>query len=393
MIRGRTRRSAALVPVVAAVVAAVVVGAVLGWWLFLRSAPVFTSVGTPVSTRIAFPSYAAERGGRLVIVHGGSSYDVPAQAQAALWLPGGRVAVDLRGTSTHGYRLLDARGNATGPTLRTDEVPSRAGSRLDVWTPENDPDADHRDQVGSFDSRDLHLVETLLLPGPASHGPEPASDPFQRFYSGSATTIAGSTYAIFSDGNDETSDKYGVVRMHGGQATDVLVGKRITSLRLSSDGAALLALQQRHGDPCGGCVVRQQIVEIDPRTGDLAATYGMPPGYDKTWRVDRLDKVGDRLGVSFVKDDPDGAAQNAVRSPLATWAYDGTWTKVAGSEGARQWWQGRDHFVEERHGKLFAVTVAAGHRHRTLIPGSLEGTLGNHAVTGSVPGSPLRPAS
>lgn len=58
-----------------------------------------------------------------------------------------------------------------------------------------------------------------------------------------------------------------------------MLSERLSSLRLYSDGG--VAIQQRSGEPCGGCGVRQQVVEIDRE----AADYRLPPSYTEEGRV------------------------------------------------------------------------------------------------------------
>lgn len=82
---------------------------------------------------------------------------------------------------------------------------------------------------------------------------------------------------------------------------------------LSADGTGLLGPRQSTGDPCSGWVVEQDIVEIDPATGEIGREYAVPDDHDRSWRVGAMDKV-----------------------------HDGEWTMVEGSEDELTWWQGEE---------------------------------------------------
>ncbi|MFL6156245.1 MAG: hypothetical protein ACJ72D_09145, partial [Marmoricola sp.] len=151
-------------------------------------------------------------------------------------------------------------------------------------------------------------------------------------------SIGGWDYVSYSDNDGEdASESYGYLRHRAGSTSwsKALVGKRLVALWVSRDGRALLGLQQLHGAPCGGCSKAQQIVEINPGTGKIAATYGVPKGYDKSWRVAVVDKVGDRVLVRYVH-------RANVPENLGVWQFDGHWRLVPGSTGPYTWWQGPD---------------------------------------------------
>lgn len=356
---------------------AVVVGVLLlavaigGYWVRHRGAPVYHSPVKPVASSYDFPSYAVVRGGRLVVVQGDRTQRV-IPGRAALWLPTGHVLVDVAaGRKQHNYRLLRADGRLVGDALSSDEEPSRPGRRIDLWQVHGS-----RSTVQSYSAR-RQLLETIRMPGTATKGP--AGNPFQRVYRRDAVTVADTTFAIWSDGNDEDTGRHdGVVMVTSQKPKDVLVDKRIVDLRLSADGSSLLAVQQKTGAPCGGCVVSQQIVEINPRTGRLGGHYGVPDGYQKSWRVDRVDKVGDVVAVRYV-------ATNGT--PIGTFTFDGTWSKVKGSDQVEQWWQGPDRRIELRGDRLFAVDGDAS----TPIAGTLHAVTGS--PTGSIPGTLIPPGS
>lgn len=356
---------------------AIVVGVLLlavalgGYWLRHRGSPVYHSPVRAAATKYEVPSYAVVRGGRLVVVQGDKVQRV-LQGRAALWLPGGQVLVDVAsGRKAHNYRLLRADGRLVGEALSSDDVPSRPGGRIDLWQ-----DTGKRNTVQSYSTK-RQLLETIRMPGTATKGP--ADNPFERTYRRDAVTVADTTFAIWSDGNDQdTGGSYGVVMVTSQKPKDVLVEKRIVDLRLSADGSSVLAIQQTKGKPCAGCVVAQQIVEINPRTGHLAGHYGVPDGYQKTWRVDRVDKVGDVVAVRYVSSDG---------TPIGTFTFDGSWSKVKGSDQVEQWWQGPDDRIELRGNRLFAVHGSD----TTPIAGILNAIGG--VATGSIPGTLIAPTS
>lgn len=210
----------------------------------------------------------------------------------------------------------------------------------------------------------------------------------QRDY-GEGHTVGDTTYLSFSDTiNEEATEEYGYLRIRDGEVDKVLVEERIVALWVSDDGRALLGLQQRSGTPCGGCVVEQQIVEIDPDSGEIAASYGMPDEYDESWRVHRIDKAGDVVAVRF----EGGCGEMPCLSrELGVWTYDGDWSMVDGSDRARTWWQGPDDRIELRRGKGLAsarLVWVHGDREEELSGRLLrDGWL----VQPLVPGSLLRP--
>jgi hypothetical protein len=393
MTRGRWQVQAA-----GAVLAVLAAGG-LGWLVGHQQSGVFESGVQPVAVGYDFPSYAVVRDHRMVIGHGGREVTLR-NAIGALWLPNGTVLASLKhGPRYYSYQAIDATGGTTGPVLSADDEPSRAGRRLNLWFGKSDPDGDKpHDLVRSYAGSDLHLVDTITMPGPKTRGPDPRDNPFERFYKEYAATIDGNTFAIYTDGNDtdngDQNGDDGVVMVHHGKARDVLVNQRITSLRLSADGAGLIAVQQKHGHPCGGCVVDQQIVEIDPATGGIAKTYGVPAGYDKSWRIVRIDKVGDRVAVRYAVTCVDPGCGDRV---VGTYVYDGSWSKLKGSADVESWWQGPHQRIELRGstvrdgqvtgGTLYAVDSVAGTS--TAIEGVLDPRTGE--LDGSVPGTLVPP--
>jgi hypothetical protein len=150
--------------------------------------------------------------------------------------------------------------------------------------------------------------------------------------SGQARTLGGATWVEwYVNSEDDTLTDHGLLRVEDGDVREVQRNTAIARIYASTDGAALLLLRQDKGDEdCGGCVVEQNIAELDPLTGKIAGEYGMPEGYLRSWRVLALDKIGDRVVVNF---------QGRLGS-LSTWQYDGEWSEVPNTEGVLARWQG-----------------------------------------------------
>ena len=149
--------------------------------------------------------------------------------------------------------------------------------------------------------------------------------------SGQARTLGGATWVQwYVNTEDDTLTDHSLLRVEGGEVREVQRNTAIARVYASTDGAALLLLRQDKGDEdCGGCVVEQNIAELDPRTGEIAGEYGMPEGYTRSWRVLALDKIGDRVVVNF----------QGRLGALSTWQYDGEWAQVPNTDGVLARWQ------------------------------------------------------
>ncbi len=375
---------------VSALVALVTIG--LGITLYTRSGgdtsdAVFDSTAPAVSVTIAPPQLVTVvRGGMLV--RSGSDHHVVPAAVGARWLPTGSVLLAIADQEpdyvSQVYRLYDSvRGAFTGSTIKdqmnlpndpTTDVAFLDGDRLLRW---------------NHALTERHVVQLPTKATEKGHGGE-----IVRSYAAQPVTVDGATFLRFSEVEDEEETlAYGVTRVgEHGSTSDVLKGDRITRLRVSADGRSLLAVQQHKGEPCGGCVVRQDVVEIDPASGEIVGTYGAPPGYTKEWRITRLDKVGSTVAVRYEGICVTGDLA-CVPQQFGTWTYrDRTWSKVAGSERTETWWQGRDDRIARRANRnvlrepLFWVHGGD----RVQLEGVLADEDGN---AGSVAGGLLRPAS
>jgi len=148
---------------------------------------------------------------------------------------------------------------------------------------------------------------------------------------GQARTLGGATWVEwYVNSEDDTLTDHGLLRVEDGAVREVQRNTAIARIYASTDGAALLLLRQDQGEEdCGGCVVEQNIAELDPLTGEIAGEYAMPEGYTRSWRVLALDKIGDRVVVNF---------QGRLGS-LSSWQYDGEWSEVPNTRGVLARWQ------------------------------------------------------
>ncbi len=160
-----------------------------------------------------------------------------------------------------------------------------------------------------------------------------------------ALTLDGVTWVQWLvNSEDDEKDDHGILRIEGDEIVEVQRNEPVVRLYASADGAALLMLRQSSGvSECAGCVTSQELVELDPRTGEVAAEYDMPPDYERFWRVDAVDKIGDRVAVRFQV-----ASSEAVDAEFEwqTWAYDGEWRRVTEAGATRTWWQDGGRLVE-----------------------------------------------
>jgi hypothetical protein len=365
------------------------------------STAVFDTGLEPVPLEFTGPTYAAAVPAGLLLRSGETQLVLPG-ADHGRWLPGADALVDRSRRSIE-LHVLDmaasapAPGGAVGTGVRVPgfDLPGRSVTQVNVLDRLATP------AVLSAYTPQLEKLWSLRLPETdnpdATRGNELA-----RNYYNVAPTIHGVTFVQWHDGSEWYEDgDYGVARIEDGKVTNVLLNERIVALYLSADGSGLLALRQKKGDPCGGCVVEQEIVEIDPATGEIAGEYGMPEQYVEDWRVEAIDEVGDRVAVRFTETawsenpaDEDDVAPTTVQR--GTWVYDGDWSMVEGSEDELTWWQGADRVVarpaprEPETGdglRLFWIHDGG----ETPLPGDLEGGPGRRHITGSVAGQLLPP--
>lgn len=314
---------------------------------------VYESQADPVDLALPAPTYALATEDGLVL-RAGDQRRVLQRAVTAEWLPGGTALVYVRG----GVRVWDPATNDLGTrkVLGKRDFPvapgdlKRSVSQVDV-----------RVEFAGSDRTDLAAYDLGLarkwqvtLPGVSDYG-EGLADGMVRDYQ-FGHTVDAITYLPWSEYQQdgiETQPHYGLLRV--GPAGEVLgevqVNERIKSMWLAADGSALLATRRTSGDPCGGCQVELELVELDPATGDVVAEYGMPDEYDANWDVMDVDKVGAGVAIRFNEyvdpvPDSDTASTELLRG---TWVLeDDEWSLLEGSEEEITWWQGPDDRVVAR---------------------------------------------
>ena len=340
-------------------------------------------------TVLAFdgPTYMAMDGRSLLVRNGTDVQRLPG-ARAVHWLPDGKAlaVVDPRRARR---QVVDPATGPVGPAREFWEDPSRPAEQLNaLWRLEM-----HEHVLRSYDLS-LRLVDERTMP-PTDNPDATASNELERNYFGAVPTIDGVTFVKWHDGSEwyEGGD-YGLLRIDGSEQENVLINANIVGLYLSTDGTGLLGLRQSSGDPCGGCVVAQDIVEIDPVTGEIGSEYGVPDDYDRSGRVRAIDKVGDRVAVRFTE--PVQRRGTFTYEQRGTWVYDGEWTMVDGSDRELTWWQGGDRIVarvddtERRRGDGFDLFWVHGGE-ETPLPGELAARPLGGPVEGSVAGQLLPP--
>lgn len=318
-------------PVAVAAVAAVLVGA-LGVRASVDDEPaVLVSRTRPLDVTAPVPTYAmATRDG--LVVRFGEAELLLRGVDESRWLPSGDL-VAFRNRGARSLELIDA---ATGEVLRRvrgvrGDLPGRSASRVNLLERYDQPS-----QVYAYTAELEPLGPERL---PMTDDPAARTDPdIRRNYYGVAATVGDATFVLWHDGSESYEDgDHGVARIRDGQVDELLLNERLVALFLSVDGASVLALRQDRGEPCGGCVVSQSVVEVDPVDGELHG-YGHPDEYEKDWRVDAIDKVGDRVAVRYVRAG-DGSVPRE-RNLVGTYVYaDRKWSLLPGSDVVTTWWQ------------------------------------------------------
>lgn len=244
---------------------------------------------------------------------------IPGAAEV-IWRADGRAVVVTEGKA----RVLDP---ATGRWL---------GKSAEVSTPGLTPEAlTTLDPASPTTVRvlDPNLAETRTIDVPTtSVETDQLGEDAEFQLHGRPFTLAGVTWVEWGvNSEDDTRRDHGLLRIDGDTITESLHNEPLVRLQPSTDGSALLAVMQDNGEDedCGGCQVEQRIVELDPESGDIAADYGMPPGYTRDWRIAAMDRVGDRVAAQFV------VRRGESGGEYQTWRYDGDWHRVGAGTTAR----------------------------------------------------------
>ncbi|WP_141014987.1 hypothetical protein [Nocardioides sambongensis] len=239
-------------------------------------------------------------------------------------------------------------------------------------------------------SPDLADRRTIVVPASAFDTDQASGSGAELQLHGDPYTLDGVTWVEWGvNSEDDTLTDHGLFRIEGDQIDGVLRNEPIVRLYPAYDGSALMLLRQDNGEDedCGGCVVEQDLVELDPETGEVAAEYGMPPGYDRDWRVDAVDKVGDTVAVRFRVYDGEGRDATAQ---WQLWTYDGEWAEREELAGVRVWFQDGGRLVERPTDPAGSPSTSAGAYPATLtwVPGE-TGDLSDGEADGEVDGEVL----
>lgn len=294
----------------------------------------------PVDLDWPVPTYALGTREGILVASGGE----PTLVRGASWarfLPDGTVLVTFgRGDDTYLQRVDAATGELVPGRVRQrySELPSRAVTRWNLLR-----EVDSYPTVTALDSVDATTGEVRRVPLPQTDDPDAVDG---RGYHGGVPTIGPHTFVQWSDdGEDYEFGEDGVLQVSVGadgevDTREVMVDQRVVALYLAADGASLTALRQSRGEPCGGCDVDQDIAEVDVETGTLV-DHGHPPGYDESWRVEAVDRVGDRIAVRYRRGYWTGPEDEVYVSELVgTWVLeDGEWSLLPGSDEVVTWWQ------------------------------------------------------
>lgn len=345
---------------------------------------VFASVVEPVEVSVVAPQYVADLPRDGVLARRGDQQRTVFDGSGGVWLIDGRVVINREVSQRCPGRQDDSEdcGRLSGLVLDLDggsagTVPGlERGAKL-TTQPGGQTTAGRvnlRVSEPTFDAP----VEITYSYAPDLSTPIRIEDPVfaedEQYYVKSFGRVVHSIgdwdYLRFSVGDEESTAHNGYVMRRRGtdEWTKVLVDQGILDLWVARDGSALLGLQRVDPDEdCSECDRAERIVEIDPRNGEIAATYGSPAGYDKKWKVVEVDKMDDRLLVRYRR----GETNKGV------WQYDGRWSLVDGTDDALTWWQGKDDRIEVVPSDSevidappFALDWVHGDR-RTRLPGEM----------------------
>lgn len=279
---------------------------------------------------------------------------------------GDLVAAARSGLRRYGADGDDARVRAPGLN------PDQAGATPEAISALSDRDALRIDVY----SPDLAEHRTIGVPADALETDQESSVPGEAELTlhGDPLTLDGVTWVEWGvNSEDDTKTDHGILRIDGDEVDGVLRNEPIVRLYPANDGSALMLLRQDNGESedCGGCVVEQDLVELDPTTGEVAAEYGMPPDYTRQWRVDAVDKVGETVAARFRVYPGEAEDGQTAAAEWQLWTYDGEWSEQEDLAGVRVWHQDGGRLVETPLDPERAGQTAAGEVPSTLtwVPG------------------------
>ncbi|TNM36432.1 hypothetical protein FHP29_20035 [Nocardioides albidus] len=272
------------------------------------------------------PTYVEEvqMGKPRLIIHAPGHTTAVRRGWEAAWRPDGTVLV----LGSSWARVLDP---ATGAWLSGRARIGEYGVTPEALTTLGGPAG----RVLVYDAA-LAGVRKLTVPSAAAETDQIDGLDAEFQLHGRPYTLGGVTFVEWGiNSEDDTRTDHGLFRIEGEEITQALRNEPLVRLWPSFDGAALLAIMQDNGEDedCGGCKVEQKIVELDPDTGEIAADYGMPPGYARAWRISSLDKVDRTVVVQFV------VRPGESGGSYQTWTYDGSWHRLAEAGDTRSRFQ------------------------------------------------------
>jgi len=215
---------------------------------------------------------------------------------------------------------------------------------------------------------------------------------------------AGSDDAVFVSrtnfkGVDSTADA--VVRIdRSGKVTEMLKDRHISNLTLASDRHSILASVMKEGPFYEGVPAARSIVELDPKTGTIKKSYGLPPPClhfepigDSGSCIDRLDKFDGVVAASVYESTK---KQAPGLDGYSTWTNKaGKWSEVKAQRGKIVYWQSRHDRIEgdvvlDFGANTSQAQVVWWHNDtKHVLPNLHDFTIRDWVV----PGSLIRPAS
>lgn len=163
--------------------------------------------------------------------------------------------------------------------------------------------------------------------------------------------VDGAVLMRRADWKGPESNADAVVRVDtDGQVTTVLKDEHVTDLTLSSDGRAVVAMVATEFPFYEGAPATSDVVELDPKTGNIVERLGVPPPcrdykavIDDASCVERLGKVGESV-VAVIYEAGGGDSYTAY----ATWQHvDGRWSEVKDQRDKIVRWQSKTQRLEQ----------------------------------------------
>lgn len=239
----------------------------------------------------------------------------------------------------------------------------------------------------------------VTLPGLSPAGPDDGNSGGTSY-----GQVVGSDSAVFVTrtdfkGIESTADA--VVRIDAAdKVTQILKNRHISNLTLASDQHSIVASVMKDAPYYEGLPAVKDIVELNPKTGAIKKSYGLPPPCvhfepvtDSASCLDRVDKFDGVVAVSvYESTKPAGTGFDGY----STWTYKaGKWSEAKAQRGKLVYWQSRNDRIEGKITLDFGdsspkATVVWWHKAtKHVLPNMHDYSIRDWAV----PGSLIRPAS